>query len=147
MSIEFTTIEEELEKRGVCYLPTVGLSMAPLFFTHKNVVTLERPTGRAKRLDVILFHRPDGRYVLHRVVKVTPDGYFTRGDNYLKNDAFVPEEQFIAIMTGYYKKKKNISLRSFSYRLYVFFWGRPNPWRYTYQLVRELYHKIFKKKK
>jgi hypothetical protein len=142
MTLEFTTIEEELDKRGVCYLPTVGYSMAPLLSTHKNVVTLTRSEERAKKMDVILFHRPDGRYVLHRVVKVTPDGYFTRGDNYLRNDAFVPEEQFIAIMTGYTKKGKNISLSSLRYRLYVFFWGRPNPVRYCLQWMREVLRKI-----
>ena len=146
MMLEFTTIEEELNKRGVCYLPTVGCSMAPLLATHKNVVTLTRPSARAQKMDVILFHRPDGRYVLHRVVKVTPEGYLTRGDNYLKNDAFVPEEQFIAVMTGYSKRGKNISLSSFRYRAYVFFWGRPNPLRFCLQGVREVLRKLRRKK-
>ena len=146
MAIEFTTIEEELAKRGVCYLPTVGISMAPLFYTHKKVVILERPAARAKKFDVILFHRNDGRYILHRVVKVLPNGYFTRGDNFMKNDAFVPEEQYVAVMTGYFKDKTTVTIRDFWYRMYVLFWGRPNPWRFLFQLGRATYRKLFKRK-
>ena len=146
MQFEFTTIEKELERNGRCYLPTVGISMAPLFYTHKKVVILERPAERAKKFDVILFHRPDGRYVLHRVVKVTPDGYFTRGDNYLKNDAFVPETQFVAVMTGYFKDQKMVTTKDFWYRMYVLFWGRPNPWRFVFQVCRAGLRKLFKKK-
>lgn len=147
MTLEFTTIEQELQRNGVCYLPTVGISMAPLFYTHKKVVILERPDVRAKKFDIILFHRPDGRYVLHRVVKVMPDGYYTRGDNYLRNDAFVPEEQFIAILTGYYKDKKMVTTKNFWYRMYVLFWGRPNPWRFLFQATRAVIRKLFRKKK
>ena len=146
MMLEFTTIEQELESKGTCYLPTVGESMAPLFHTHTKIAILKKPTARAKKMDMILFHRPDGRYVMHRVVKVTPDGYYTRGDNYLKNDAFVPEEQFIALCTGYLKGKKMVTTKNFWYRLYVFFWGHPNPVRFLLQACRELARNLKKKK-
>lgn len=143
---QYAKIEEELARHGVHYSTTVGDSMAPMLRQRRNTVVLRTPKGRAKRYDVILFLRPDGRYVLHRVIRVTEDGYITRGDNRRQNDAPVPEEQLLAVMDGYYKKKKYISPTSLRYRIYVALWGRPNFLRYLYHSARDLARRILGKR-
>lgn len=132
-----TTPAEELALHGTLCTTTSGDSMAPLFRTHRSMVSLHTPQGRAKRRDVILFHRPDGRYVMHRVVRVTEDGYITRGDNRRRNDAPVPEEQLLAVMDGYRRGKRFITTDRLGYRLYVFFWGMPNPLKFLLFNLRD----------
>ncbi len=53
--------------------------------------------GLCSRHDVILYRRGDA-YVLHRVVKVRPDGYVAAGDNNAFLDPFVSEEQVLGVM-------------------------------------------------
>ena len=146
VKFQYAKIEEELAAHGVHYSTTVGDSMAPMLCHHRNTVVLRTPKGRAKLYDVILFHRPDGRYVLHRVIRVTEEGYITRGDNRRKNDAPVPEEQLLAVLDGYYKKKKLISSTSRRYRLYVALWGRPNLIRLSYQVLRDVVRRLVGKR-
>ena len=132
--IQFETV---LQDCGVLYFTTVGDSMAPLLKTRRNTVVLRTPKKEVKRGDVILFHRPEGAYVLHRVIRITDEGYETRGDNRRHSDLFVPKDCLLAVMDGYYKKKKFISPTRFSYRLYVRVWGMPNPLKTLCLFIRD----------
>lgn len=135
-------LEAALKENGVLYYTTVGDSMAPLLRTHRNTVVLRTPTEEVKRGDVILFHRPGGAYVLHRVIRVTNEGYETRGDNRRHSDRFVPKDCLLAVMDGYYKKKRFISPTRFSYRLYVRVWGMPNPLRRLCLFTRDALRRL-----
>lgn len=131
MSTRYAKIEEELATRGVFYATTVGDSMAPLFHTHEKVVRYKPVTCRLSRWDVPLVKREDGHYVLHRIVKVLPGGYITRGDNRRKCDPFVPEEQVVAVMDGYYEGETFVSVTDPDYLAYVAKYAKPGLRRYA----------------
>ncbi len=140
-----TDYESELKQKGVLHTTTTGDSMAPLLKNHQSVVRYRPKTGRLNKWDVPLVKRPDGTYVLHRIVKVLPSGYLTCGDNRRKNDPPVMEEEVIGVMDGYYKGETFVSVSDRSYRTYVFFWGRPNPIRYLWILGKECIFRVKKK--
>ncbi len=125
-SVTYSSVEEQLALRGEVYTTTTGNSMRPLFRTHGCAVRLVAYTGEAKRDDVILWRDASGKYLLHRVVKVTPEGYITRGDNRIKNDPPILHEQVKAVLAGYYRGEKYVPVTARRYRLYVWTWGRPN---------------------
>lgn len=52
-----------------------GGSMAP-FLHHGDTVYLQPPKPPLKRGDIVLYTRPGGQYVLHRIVGCNPDGSF-----------------------------------------------------------------------
>ncbi len=134
-----STIEEQLALHGEHYATTVGFSMKPLFRTRGQVVKLLPYRGDIKLYDVILWRDATGKYVLHRVVKITDGGYITRGDNHRKDDPEVARDGVIAVMDGYYKKEnKFISRTSRRYRAYVRLWGRPNFFRTSILWLRDL---------
>lgn len=57
-----------------------GSSMTP-FLHHGDTVYLNRPAQPPKKGDIVLYTRPSGQYILHRVAKVNPDGsYIMIGD-------------------------------------------------------------------
>ena len=60
-------------------LIVTGDSMRPLLCGGKDRVTLCRP-AKIHRGDIVLFRRTGGRYILHRAVKVGPDGFYAAGD-------------------------------------------------------------------
>lgn len=70
------TVCELLQQGHSCVpVPVAGQSMIP-FLHPGDTVYLDLPDSPLKKADIVLFTRPDGRYILHRIVKVNPDGSF-----------------------------------------------------------------------
>ncbi len=141
-----SSVREQLDLVGVVYTTTEGDSMRPLFHTHGGTVRLVKYAGGAKRDDVILWQDASGKYLLHRVVRVTDVGYITRGDNRRRNDPAVAEAQVAAVLDGYYKGERFVSVASCRYRMYVATWGRPNPVRAVILWLRDLARRALGKK-
>ena len=114
------TIEEELALNGHGLFHTVGNSMEPLLHNRKSIVAIEATHVPSKKDDVALYRRPNGEYVLHRVMKVLNGAYLIRGDNCSWQEK-VPEEWVIGVMTGYFEKGKDeyVSCESGRYRRYL----------------------------
>ena len=72
-------LEEVIDSGGQVELTATGRSMRPMLWDHRSKVRLVR-AGELARGDVILYRRPSGVYVLHRVTGVTETGYTCCGD-------------------------------------------------------------------
>lgn len=114
------TIEQELILNGHSFFQTVGDSMEPLLHNRRSTVVIEKRKNPLKRYDVVLYRRPTGEYVLHRIVKVLQGKYLICGDNRLWREN-VPDEWIIGVMIGFYKNEQNhyISCDSKDYRKYL----------------------------
>ena len=99
------TIEEELALHGHGFFQTVGDSMEPLLHNRKSTVVIEKKRRSLKQYDVVLYRRPTGEYVLHRIVKVLDGKYLIRGDNRIWKET-VPEEWIIGVMTGFFRTER-----------------------------------------
>ena len=64
------TIEQELALHGRTVVQTVGVSMEPLLHGRKISAVLAAKQGPLQGRVGVLYCRPAGEYVLHRVVKV-----------------------------------------------------------------------------
>ncbi len=61
-------------------LTVSGWSMMPFYLHRTTVVILRRESARLpRRGDAVLFTRPDGALILHRILRVRPDGRLTVG--------------------------------------------------------------------
>ncbi|MDE6664725.1 MAG: S24/S26 family peptidase [Ruminococcus sp.] len=112
------TIEEELNRTGRLLRTTIGTSMEPMLKERKNIVVLEQTESILKKYDVVLYKRPNGQYVLHRVLKVRENDYIICGDNLWKKE-IVPHEWVLACASGYYKDGKLISVDNEKYQKYL----------------------------
>lgn len=65
-----TSLEEELRSGKTCVSTTVGDSMEPMLRNRRDTIIIEPVHGRLKRYDLPLYRRPDGKYVLHRILHV-----------------------------------------------------------------------------
>ena len=95
-----TSLEEELRSGKTCVSTTVGDSMEPMLRNRRDTIIIEPVHGRLKRYDLPLYRRPDGKYVLHRILHVKKEGYIIE----------------------FYRGEKHISVRYPTYRLYVHLW-------------------------
>lgn len=122
MNDHYSSIELELEEHGIHLSTTVGDSMYPMLRNRKDIVVLEKPEGRLKKYDVPLYKRPDGQYVLHRILKVYQEGYVICGDNRFQREYPVPHTWVIGVMRGFYRGEKYIDCNDFKYKCYVHLW-------------------------
>lgn len=78
----------------------VGISMEPLLHARTSIVKIEKPKSDLNVNDVVLFMRPNGDYVLHRIVKVRESDYLICGDNQIWYE-IVPKDMIVGIMIEY----------------------------------------------
>lgn len=119
-----STFEEELKEKGVLVYTNVGTSMRPLIRQGKDVMIIKSFDNccKLKKMDVPLYKRENGQYVLHRIIKVTKDGYVIRGDNTYSNEYGVTDHQILGVLTGVIRNGKEIGVNSFGYKVYSYFW-------------------------
>ena len=110
---------------------TSGTSMLPMLRDRKDVVYLRKLEGRAKKYDVVLYRRNSGEYVLHRVVRVEPNGtYVLCGDNQVALERGVKQEQMLAVVEAFRRGGTLINCRrSILYCCYSRTWTKARPLR------------------
>ena len=101
-------IEDVLRQERVYASTTHGVSMYPLLRDGRDTVVIRPPEGRLRKYDVPLY-RVGPKYVLHRIVRVLPDGYVIRGDNCLTEE-HVRDEQVIGVLTALYRGDRPVDL-------------------------------------
>ena len=122
-------IEDVLEREGVYLCTTSGVSMYPMLRHRRDTVLIRKKTGRLKKYDVPLYRRGDS-YVLHRIIRVLPDGgYDIRGDNCYKIEKGVSEDRVIGYLDVFWRgsNSKEISTSSVMYRIYSRCWVALHP--------------------
>ena len=106
--IPLSDYKEELEKKGTIAFVPSGNSMWPTLKDKGQPVIIIKKENRLNKYDVGFYTRPNGAYVLHRVMEVLPDGYLMIGDSQFNTEK-VLEDQVFGIMQGFYQGKKYIS--------------------------------------
>ena len=110
--------EEGLKKNGYHASTTVGYSMYPLLRDRRDNIVVRPCNGRLKKYDVPLYKRGD-EYVLHRIIKVLPDGYVICGDNCIRKEYGIKDENILGVLTEIYRNGKKIDMNGFGYKFYV----------------------------
>ena len=140
--IEAGTIERVLDEQGSFASVTNGVSMRPLFKTHRDAVILSRPTEPPKRFDVVLYRVRD-KYVLHRIIMVDEENsrYIIRGDNTFTLE-YVPMDKILAVLTAFNRKGRHHSVTDRTYRIYARVWNFIYPIRSILRLPRIVLSRI-----
>ena len=131
-----STFEEELARKRKLIYTNVGDSMMPLLRQGKDLLIIERPkewdelpyegsedtVRKLKRLDVPLYKRDNGAYVLHRVLKVRKKDYVICGDNRYHREYGISDRHVIGVLTGIVRDGREISVHDKKYLFYVHMW-------------------------
>ena len=114
-----TNFETEINERGYIAYTNEGDSMMPLLRQHRDIMVIRKITSPLQKNDAVLFKRPTGQYVLHRIVKVCKNGqYRIVGDNRAFPET-VPEEWIIGILTEIIRDGEHLSVESDEYKAYL----------------------------
>lgn len=118
-----SSYEEVLARHGRLVYTNVGDSMMPLLRQNRDLLVVEkRPEGPCRKYDAVLYKRPNGQYVLHRIVGIRPDGYVLCGDNRWRREYGVQDDWIFGVLTAVVRDGKEVSVESRAYRLGVRLW-------------------------
>ena len=112
------TIEESLCINGYYASTTAGTSMYPLLRHRRDNIVVRPCNGRLKKYDVPLY-KVGEKYVLHRIIKVLPDGYVICGDNCINKEYNIKDENILGVLTEGYRNDKKINMDGLPYKIYV----------------------------
>jgi len=136
MNKELTRIKDELAAGKPVISFTSGVSMEPLLHdkrkknaTHVLILPVQ---GICKIGDMPLVFMNDGRYILHRIIRVDEkEGkifYQTRGDNCIGSE-YVSQEAVLGVVSEIYYKNKTVKVTDENYNRYVKVWMKLYPIR------------------
>ena len=132
-----TNIPQYLAEHGELTYRIVGVSMNPLLRQDRDLITVLRSdlaekdeTGRFHNHEVVLYQRhSDGAYVLHRIVEVREKDYVILGDNCVKREYGITDEDILGVMTGFVRDGKTVQVTDPLYKAYVELWCALEPFR------------------
>lgn len=136
-----TTFEQILEDKGVLVYTNVGTSMMPLLRQHRDLMVIERVSGPLSRYDVPLYKRPDGKYILHRVLFVRKGYYLITGDNQWRLER-VQHSQVLGVLKAVQRDGVTIPISSRKYKWYTHIWCDLYPIRAALFFCRDVLYKI-----
>ena len=116
-------IEQLLKNGSAVKLKPQGYSMYPLFVPGRDSAVIEKADcDRLKKGDVILYRRENGILVLHRICRITKDGFYTVGDNQTAVEGPLTTSQISGKLIHIIRNGHSFSVNHPVYRILSGFW-------------------------
>ena len=132
------SFESVLARDGVLVYRVEGRSMLPMLRGGRDAVIIRPASGRLRPMDVALY-RSGGKYVLHRVIAVGPQGYRIRGDNTYRLERGVTDGDVLGVLAGFVRKGRRYEASDWRWRLYGRAWCALYPLRaVTVRVLRRI---------
>lgn len=117
------SIEELLLNGMTVRIKPQGYSMYPLFIPGRDEALIEAAKpDELKRGDIALYRRSGSILVLHRIFKITDDGFFMVGDNQTEIEGPLRPDQIRGRLTGFIRRGHSISTSNIIYRMISSLW-------------------------
>lgn len=136
-------IQEVLERDNVWISTTAGTSMWPMLRDRRDTIVVRPVEGRLRPYDVALYRR-DNAYILHRVIKMTAEGYRIMGDNCMAYEE-VPESAILGRLDEFWRGERHCDPRSAAWLLYARVWHALLPIRKGIRRIHGAAKRIAKK--
>lgn len=138
---EYVSVLRELTEQGKeVSLLISGNSMSPFLVDQRDYISFKKPDRTIRRGDMVFYQRENGQYIMHRIYKVRPEGFYIVGDAQREIEGPVKQAQIFAMITKVKRKGKWIGPGNFWWEVFEHVWIRMVPFRYV---VRRTYSRLF----
>lgn len=138
------TLRELVENGQQVSLKISGNSMMPFLIHGRDTILFGPVEKELKKGDMVFYQRTDGQYVMHRICRVAPEGYYIIGDAQCDIEGPVDRSRIFAIVSAACRKGKWIQKGSFWWEFFAHVWIRMIPVRHP---IMRIYGRIMGKKK
>ncbi|MDO4312489.1 MAG: S24/S26 family peptidase [Eubacteriales bacterium] len=106
-----------------------GSSMAPFLIHERDSICFKKPDRELKKGDMVFYQRATGQYVMHRICKIKPEGYYMIGDAQKEIEGPLERGQIFALITKVRRKGKWMGPGDFWWDFFEHVWIRIIPIR------------------
>lgn len=142
-----SSFEEEINKNGYLVYKNVGTSMKPLIKQNRDLIVVKKPTRPIKKYDIILYKRPNGNYVLHRVLKVKNNEFVLCGDNQNQKEHGITNDNVLGVLTSLERAGKIIKINKGKNKIYAHLVTDFYPIRFLFLRIRNYCSNIISRQK
>lgn len=137
---EYVSMLRELTEQGKeVSLLISGNSMVPFLVHLRDSICMKKPDRELKRGDMVFYQRKNGQFIMHRIYKVKPEGFYIVGDAHQEIEGPVHRDQIFALVTRVKRKGKWIGTEDFCWKFFEKIWIRLVPYR---RMIMRLYKYI-----
>ena len=126
-------------------LVVAGSSMSPFLIHHRDSICFRKPDRELRKGDMVFFQRTDGAYVMHRIWKVRPEGYYMVGDAQTQIEGPLRREQIFARIVRVKRKGRILEPGDFWWEFFEHVWIRIIPARrftaWWYGKISGIFHR------
>lgn len=114
-------VEECLSLGSDVRMRVSGISMTPLLHNTRDTVVISR-VDVPKKYDIVLYKRPGGQYVLHRIVGKKKGSFVMAGDFETEKEYPVARDMIIGRVVSFCRNGKEYAPDDFVIKLYSIIW-------------------------
>ena len=118
-----------------------GSSMNPFLIHYRDTIFFKKPERPLRRGDMVFYQRSSGQYVMHRILRVKPEGLYIVGDAQTEIEGPVRPQQVFAIITRVKRKGKMIGPGDFWWKFFEGPWLCLLPFRHVIMRLYARAHK------
>ena len=137
-----STLKELTEQGKEVSLLISGNSMSPFLVHQRDSILFKKPDRQLRRGDMVFYQRENGQYIMHRIYRVRPEGYYMVGDAQTAIEGPLKESQIFAVITKVERKGKWIGPENFWWKFFAHVWIRMVPIR---RYVLKVYSVLMRK--
>ena len=116
-------LEQLLRDGNIIRIKPQGYSMYPLFIPGRDEALIQQISSTdCRRNDVVLYRRDWSILVLHRIDKITEEGFFMVGDNQWEIEGPLRSDQIIGKLVAFVRNGREISAQNPFYRFLSSVW-------------------------
>lgn len=128
---EYVSMLRELVEEGKeVSLLIAGSSMSPFLIHERDYIYFASPREPLKRGDMVFYQRDSGQFVMHRIYKAAPEGFYIVGDAQQDIEGPVRRDQIFARVYQVQRKGKKIGPGNFWWEFFEHVWIRIVPLRH-----------------
>ena len=99
-----------------------GSSMTPFLVHHRDYILFGKPQRKLRKGDMVFYQRTNGYYIMHRIFRVRPEGYYIVGDAQTDIEGPIKREQIFGLIKKVQRKGKWIDEHNFWWKFFEKIW-------------------------
>ena len=116
-------LEQLLREGNIIRIKPQGYSMYPLFIPGRDEALIQQADSTdCRRNDIVLYRRDQGILVLHRICRITSDGFSLVGDNQYEVEGPLRRDQIIGKLIAVNHNNREFSVKNPLYKFVSSLW-------------------------
>lgn len=143
---EYVSVLREIAEEGkVVSMRIAGNSMSPFLCHNRDYIYFTKPDRKLRKGDMVFYQRDSGQYVMHRICRVRPEGYYLVGDAQTQIEGPLRREQIFARIIRVKRKGRILEPGDFWWEFFEHVWIRIIPARrftaWWYGKISGIFHR------